>query len=204
MASQDVVRLENSIRLAVQEHWKAFLIEGVVLVLLGLAALVVPAVAAIAFTLLLGWLFLISGFVGLALTIWARRTPGFWWSLLSALLAAGTGIVLLTQPSQGVLTLTIVLAAYFLAEGVFTIVYALEHRRESSERWNWVLASGILDLVLAGVIFAALPGSANWALGLLIGIEMVFGGVALIGVALAARNAARLRTDCGWGQLPAA
>lgn len=204
MASQDVVGLENTIRLAVQEHWKAFLIEGVILVLLGLTALVVPAVAAVAVAILLGWLLLISGFAGLALTIWARRTPGFWWSVLSALLAVGTGIILLAQPSQGVLTLTIVVAAYFLAEGVFTIVYALDHRRELSERWNWVLVSGILDLVLAGAIFAGLPGSANWALGLLIGIEMVFGGAALIGVALAARNAARLRTDCGWGQLPAA
>jgi uncharacterized membrane protein HdeD (DUF308 family) len=203
MASQNVVGIEDQIRLAVQEHWKAFLIEGVGLVLLGLAALVVPAFASLAFTILLGCLFLISGLVGLALTIWARRMPGFWWSLLSALLAIGAGIVLLTQPAQGALTLTIVVAAYFLIEGVFTIVYALEHRRELSERWNWLLASGILDLILAGVVFAGLPGSAQWVLGLMVGIEMLFGGVALIGMALAARNAARLRTDCGWGQIPA-
>src|SRR5262245_50124570 len=108
MASQDAVRLENMVRLAVQEHWKAFLIKGVVLVFLGLAALVAPAFASLAFTIFLGWLFLVSGIVGAALTIWARRTPGFWWSLLSALLALGAGITLLAQPSRGVVTLTIV------------------------------------------------------------------------------------------------
>jgi uncharacterized membrane protein HdeD (DUF308 family) len=204
MASQDVVSLDNRIRLAVQEHWKAFLIEGVGLILLGVAALVIPALAGLAFTILLGWLFLISGVVGLALTIWARRTPGLRWSLLSALLAIGAGLILLAQPARGTLTLTVILAAYFLAEGVFTIVYALEHRRELSERWNWLLASGILDLILAGFIFVGLPGSAQWVLGLLVGIELVFGGIALIGMALAARSAARLRTNCGWGQAPAA
>jgi uncharacterized membrane protein HdeD (DUF308 family) len=204
MTSQDAIGLENTIRLAVQEHWKAFLIEGSGLVLLGLAALVVPAFAGLAFTILLGLLLLLSGAVGLVLTIWARRMPGFWWSLLSALLAIGAGTVLLAQPPQGRLTLTVVLAAYFLAEGVFTIAYALAHGRELSERWSWLLASGILDLMLAGVIFAGLPGAATWALGLMVGVEMMFGGVALIAMALAARNAARLRTDCGWGQVPVA
>lgn len=201
MASQDAVKLEDRIRLAVQEHWKAFLIKGALLVLLGLAALVAPAFAGLALTVFLGSLFLVSGVIGFALTIWVRRAPGFWWALLSALLAISAGTILLTQPSRGVLTLTGVVAVYFLAEGVLTIVYALEHRRELSERWNWLLVSGILGLVLAGIIFAGLWGSAHRILGLLVGIETVFGGAALIGVALAARKAARLRTDCGWGQL---
>jgi uncharacterized membrane protein HdeD (DUF308 family) len=202
MTSQAVVDLENRIRLAIQEHWKAFLIEGVLLVLLGLGALVVPALASLAVTIFLGWVFLVSGAVGLALTIWARPTPGFWWSLLSALLAIGAGAILLARPAQGTLTLTIILAIYFLLEGIFTIAYALEHRRGLSERWGWMLGSGIVDLILAAVILAKLPGSADWVLGLLVGIDLVFGGGALIGMALAARNAARLRTDCGWGQLP--
>ena len=71
-----------------------------------------------------------------------------------------------------------------------------------SERWGWVLASGILDLLLAGLIIAGLPGTALWAIGLLVGIDMLFGGACLIGMALAARNADRLRTHCGWGQTP--
>jgi uncharacterized membrane protein HdeD (DUF308 family) len=116
--------------------------------------------------------------------------PGFWWSLISAVLAIGAGIVLLAQPVQGTLTLTIVVGAYFLAEGVATIMYALEHRKELSERWGWLLTAGIMDILVAGFIVAGLPGSALWALGLLVGINMLFGGATLIGMALAARKGA--------------
>ena len=70
-------------------------------------------------------------------------------------------------------------------------MYALEHRRELSGRWEWMLVSGIIDLVLAGIIFAGLPGTAEWALGLLVGINMVFGGMALVAIALHARLPAR-------------
>jgi uncharacterized membrane protein HdeD (DUF308 family) len=202
MTSQDIANLQTKMRIAVQEHWKAFLIEGILFVVLGLAAMIVPAFASLAITILLGWMFLISGVAGLALTFWQRQMPGFWWSLFSALLAIGAGIVLLARPVQGTLTLTIVVGAYFLAEGVVTIMYALEHRRELSERWGWLLASGIVDLILAGFIIAGLPGSALWAIGLLVGVNMVFGGASLIGMALAARKANSLRTNCGWGQPP--
>jgi uncharacterized membrane protein HdeD (DUF308 family) len=202
MTSQDIAGLRDRIRAAIQLHWKAFLIEGIVLVVLGLAAILVPALASLAITIFLGWLFLVSGVVGLAMTFWARQMPGFWWSLLSALLALGAGIVLLARPVQGTLTLTIVVGAYFLAEGVFTIMYALAHRRELAERWGWLLASGAVDLILAGIIIAGLPGSALWAIGLLVGFDMAFGGISLIGMALAARDADRLRTHCDWGKAP--
>jgi uncharacterized membrane protein HdeD (DUF308 family) len=65
-----------------------------------------------------------------------------------------------------------------------------------------LLASGAVDLILAGIIIAGLPGSALWAIGLLVGFDMAFGGISLIGMALAARDADRLRTHCGWGQAP--
>jgi uncharacterized membrane protein HdeD (DUF308 family) len=188
MTSQDISNLQNKMSAAVREHWKAFLIEGVLFVVLGLGAIIVPPLASLAVAIFLGWMFLISGVVGLALTFWARKMPGFWWSLLSAVLAIGAGIVLLASPVQGILTLTIVLGAYFIVEGVSTIMYALEHRRELSERWGWLLTSGIVDLVLAGLIIAGLPGSAEWAIGLLVGINMLFGGFSLIGMALAARK----------------
>jgi uncharacterized membrane protein HdeD (DUF308 family) len=89
---------------------------------------------------------------------------------------------------QGTLTLTIVVGAYFLAEGVATIMYALQHRRELSERWSWMLVAGIMDLLIAFFIIAGLPGSALWAVGLLVGINLLFGGASLIGMALAARK----------------
>jgi uncharacterized membrane protein HdeD (DUF308 family) len=186
----DFANLEGRMSAAVRQHWKAFLIEGILLVILGLAAMILPPLASLAVTILLGWMFLISGIAGLALTFWARRMPGFWWSLLSAVLAIVAGLVLLAQPVQGTLTLTIVVGAYFLAEGVATIMYALEHRKELSERWGWLLTAGVMDILVAGIIIADLPGSALWAIGVLVGINMLFGGATLIGMALAARKGA--------------
>ena len=186
--SQDITNLQSKMRAAVREHWRAFLFEGILLVIFGLAAIIVPPLASLAVTILLGWLFLISGIAGLALTFWAREMPGFWWSLISAALAVVAGAILLAQPVQGTLTLTIVVGAYFLAEGVATILYALEHRRELSQRWSWLLVAGIMDLLIAAIIIAGLPGSALWAIGLLVGINLLFGGASLIGMALAARK----------------
>ena len=185
---QDIAKLQSEMSAAVREHWKAFLIEGILLVVLGLAAMILPPLASLAVTIFLGWMFLISGVAGLALTFWAREMPGFWWSLVSAVLGIAAGIILLAKPLQGTLTLTIVVGAYFLAEGIATIMYALEHRRELSERWNWMLVSGVLDILIAAMIISGLPGSAEWAIGLLVGINLLFGGTSLIGMALAARK----------------
>ena len=180
--------LPKDVSAAVKTHWKAFLFEGIVLAVLGLAAMILPPLASLAVTIFLGWMFLISGIFGLFVTYWARETPGFWWSLLSAALAILAGGILLAKPAQGVLTLTIVVGAYFLAEGVTTIMYALQHRKELSARWSWLVISGVMDLVIAFLVIAGLPGSAEWAIGLLVGINLVLGGASLIGMALAARN----------------
>jgi uncharacterized membrane protein HdeD (DUF308 family) len=183
-------KLQSKVNAAVREHWKAFLFEGILLSVIGLAAMIVPPLASLAITIFLGWMFLVSGIAGLFATYWARNMPGFWWSLISAALAVLAGGILLARPMQGVLTLTIVIGAYFLAEGVATIMYALEHRKELSGRWSWLLIAGLMDLVIAFFIIAGLPGSAEWAIGLLVGINLLFGGATLIGMALAARNAA--------------
>jgi uncharacterized membrane protein HdeD (DUF308 family) len=185
----DLAELQAKMRDTVRAHWKAFLFEGILLAVLGLAAMIVPPLASLAVTIFLGWMFLISGIGGLIVTFWAREMPGFWWSLISAALAVLAGGVLLARPMQAVLTLTIVVGAYFLAEGVATILYALEHRRELSERWSWLLISGAMDIIIAGLIIAGLPGSAEWAIGLLAGLNLMFGGCTLIGMALAARKA---------------
>jgi uncharacterized membrane protein HdeD (DUF308 family) len=184
----DMNNLQVKMSAAVREHWKVFLFEGILFVILGLAAMIVPPLASLAVTIFLGWMFLVSGVAGLALTFWARQMPGFWWSLVSAALAIAVGVILLSRPVQGTLTLTIVVGAYFLAEGVTTIMYALEHRRELSRRWGWMLTAGIMDIIVAGIIVAGLPGSALWAIGLLVGINLLFGGASLIAMALAARD----------------
>lgn len=182
--------IERAAKAALHEHWALFLVEGVVLLVLGATAVVLPPIATLAVTILFGWLFLVSGIVGLVTTFWMRHAPGFWWSLLSAALGIIVGAMLLASPVTGALSLTLVLIAFFLIEGAVSIMFALDHKRELSGQWGWMLMSGIIDLVLAMMIFAGLPSTAAWAVGLLVGINMIFGGTALIAMALHARKSA--------------
>jgi uncharacterized membrane protein HdeD (DUF308 family) len=184
----DASGLQRAFAQSIREHWVLFLVEGIVLVVLGLLAIVIPPLATLAVTIFLGWLFLISGVVGLITTFWARHAPGFWWSLFSAVLAIAAGLVLLIEPISGAVSLTLLLIVFFIIEGVLSIMYALEHKKELSGRWGWMLTSGIIDLILAGIILIGLPGTAAWALGLLVGINMLFGGSALIAMALHGRS----------------
>jgi uncharacterized membrane protein HdeD (DUF308 family) len=171
----------------VLRHWALFLAEGIVLVVLGALAIFLPLFATLTVTIILGWILVASGIMGLATTFGARQAPGFRWSLLSALIAIAVGVLLLGEPITGAVSLTLVLIIFFIVEGISSIMYALEHRRELSGRWEWMLISGIVDLALATIIYAGLPGTAAWALGLLVGINMVMGGVALVAIAVHAR-----------------
>jgi uncharacterized membrane protein HdeD (DUF308 family) len=167
-----------------------FLVEGLVLMLLGIGAILIPALASIAVAVFMGWLFLIGGLVGLATTLMGRYAPGFVWSLISALVAIGAGVMLLASPVFGAVSLTLVLAAYLGFEGVVLIFYAIDHRRQLSARWAWLVVNGLIDIGLAVAIIWLLPGAALWVLGLFLGIDFFFGGAALTAMALAARNPA--------------
>ena len=181
--------LRRAIVQSIREHWKMFLVEGIILTVLGILAIIVPQVATLAVTIFLGWLFLISGVVGLITTFWMRNVPGFWWALISGVVGIAAGIVLLLWPISGTVSLTLLLIAFFLVEGIVTLMYAFEHRAQLSDRWGWMLVSGIIDLILAAIILVGLPGTAEWALGLLVGINMLFGGTSMIAMAMAARSA---------------
>jgi len=180
--------LSAALTKSIHDHWRLFLAEGIVLSVLGLAAIVVPPIAGLVATLFLGWLFLIAGAVGLVATLRARQAPGFGWSLLSALVAVIAGAVLLWNPLQGLVTLTYVLIAFFIVDGILIIGLAIAHRRQLSGKWEWMMVNGVIDLVLAGIVISGLPGTLVWALGLLVGIDMVFGGASLIAMALEARK----------------
>jgi uncharacterized membrane protein HdeD (DUF308 family) len=184
MANQQFGVVRPAVSGTVRNHWKLYLIEGIILVLLGLLATFVRPLVG---TILFGWLFLASGTAGLITTFMMRRAPGFWWSLLSAVFGVGVGFMLFAQPELGALTLTYLLIAFLILEGIVTIMFALDHRRQLSGRWGWMLASGLVDLSLASVILIGLPATFAWAMGLIVGINLVFGGVSMIGMALAAR-----------------
>jgi uncharacterized membrane protein HdeD (DUF308 family) len=179
----EATSVQGALAEAVRRHKGLFLFEGIVLTVLGLIAVFVPMLASIAATLFFGWIFLVSGVVGLFTTWHGRRMPGFWWSLLSAIVGIAAGVLLLGWPAQGLFSLTSVLIAFLWVEGAVTILYALEHRTGPG-RWGFMLASGIVDLTLGIILFAGLPGTATWAIGLLIGINLFFGGWSLILMAL--------------------
>jgi uncharacterized membrane protein HdeD (DUF308 family) len=183
----EIEQVQATISRSLHEHWLLFLVEGTILLILGLVAIMVPMAATVAMEIVVGWLILVSGIVGLVTTFYMRQAPGFWWSLFSALIGTAAGIVLLRWPLSGALSLTLILTVFLVFEGIVTIMFALDHRRELSGRWGMMLVSGIVDLMLAGFIFSGLPGTAAWAIGLLVGINLVFGGSAVIGMALHAR-----------------
>src|SRR5262252_9409640 len=184
----DPNQVQAAVARTIREHSTFFLVEGIILLILGVLAILLPPFATLAVTIIFGWIFLVSGMIGFITTMGARGAPGFWWSLVSAVLATAAGLILLIQPMGGALSLTLLLIVFFAIEGVVSVLYALEHRRELSGRWEWMLLSGVIDLVLAGIILAGLPGTAAWALGVLVGVNMILGGTALIAMALHARR----------------
>ena len=195
----DSDRIPGAVAKSLHDHWILFAIEGAALILLGLLAIVIPSIASANVTVVLGWLFLVSGAIGLATTYWARQAPGFWWSLVSALLAIVVGAVLIANKSQDLYgglmgwpfekvgPLRLILVLFFLVEGGASIMFAFEHQRQFSGRWAWMLASGVVDIVLASIIIFDLPGTSAWTMGLLVGINMILGGVALTAMGLHAR-----------------
>lgn len=176
-----------TLTLNIHEHWRMFMAEGAVLSVLGLAAMVVPTVAGLSATFFLGWVFLVAGVVGLVATF-KGSSAGFGWSLTSALVALVAGTLLLWNPLQSLVLLTYVLIGFFIIDGVSTIMLAIAYRRELSGRWEWMMVNGVIDLFIAGVVISGLPGTLQWALGLLVGIDLIFGGASLMAMAMAART----------------
>lgn len=182
----EIDELRREAAATIHDHWKFFLADGVLMMILGGAAIVVPSIASLAITIFVGWLFFVGG-IFRALAAWRRRrAPAFGWSLATGILAALLGVILLVRPLQGMLTLTLALAAFFIVGGIGTILIALEYRRHLTS-WGWLLLSGVIDLVLAYLILEGWPSSAGWAIGLLAGINMFFFGLSLVMTAIAAR-----------------
>jgi uncharacterized membrane protein HdeD (DUF308 family) len=109
----DIDRLERGVASALRDSWRFLLIEGVILVVLGAAAVIIPPIATLAVEIILGWVFLVSGVVGLVMTFLMRQAPGFWWSLFSAVLAIAAGVALIGWPACGVVSLTLLLIVFF-------------------------------------------------------------------------------------------
>jgi len=187
-ASPQMADVAADVRNAVRRHWVLFLVQGIIMIVLGFLAVARPMIATLAVEIFAGWLFLVGGVVGLAGIFTAWKTPGFVWGLIRAVMAILIGILLLWRPLAGVLTLTLLLAAFFAAQGITQIIAALTQRAALPGSWGWVLVSGIIDLILAAIIISGWPGTAAWVLGLLVGVNLIMSGVALVVTALACRR----------------
>jgi uncharacterized membrane protein HdeD (DUF308 family) len=158
------------------------------MVILGILAVVWPGLATLAVDVYVGWLFLISGIVGLVAMFSAEDVPAFLWTLLTAALSLIVGVLLLWKPAEGAVSLTLVLTAFFIAEGVFQIAGSISYRNIIPDSWGWMLASGVADLILAALIIMGWPNTVGWAPGLIVGVNLITSGWAAIMMAVAGRG----------------
>jgi uncharacterized membrane protein HdeD (DUF308 family) len=175
---------QNALRTAMQENWKWFVFQGIVMLILGCLAVAEPVIASVAVDIYIGWLFLFGGVLGLVAMFSARDASAFFWMLLTAALSLAVGIMLIWKPAEGTVSLTVVLTAFFIAEGAFQIAASFSYRDIMPGSWGWLLASGISDLVLAGFIIYFWPESASWTLGLIVGINLITTGLGILMTAI--------------------
>jgi uncharacterized membrane protein HdeD (DUF308 family) len=173
---------------ALRAHWKLFLFQGVVMVILGVLAVAAPAYASLAVDIYVGWLFLLSGLVGIVAMFYAGNVSSFLWTCVTALLSIAVGVMLLWRPAEGAISLTMVLTAFLILEGLFQSIASFSYRDLIPSSWGWMLASGLSDLLLAGIIIWAWPDSAAWTLGLIVGVNLITSGAAVAMMAVAGRK----------------
>ena len=159
---------------------------SVLMILAGVLAIVIPPTAGVAVTLLVGWLLLICGAAHLVFAWYAHRAGAVVWELLLGVAYIIAGGYLLMHPLAGMASLTVALVIYLFAEAILEFILSFSLRPLPGA--GWILFDGIITLILAIMIWKAWPSSAEWALGTLVGISLLFGGVSRLVISLAARH----------------
>jgi uncharacterized membrane protein HdeD (DUF308 family) len=157
---------------------------GVALLVLGTLSIFLPPVASLATTLVIGWLLVIGGLVQGYHALRNPRWAGRGWAIVAAFVYLIAGALVIAFPVAGTAILTLILASFFAASGVLKIVRAVQHRRMLA--WGWLLFDGLLSLALGALIWIGWPSTAVWALGLLVGIDLVFGGSSMLAIGVGA------------------
>jgi uncharacterized membrane protein HdeD (DUF308 family) len=182
----DIDSALEAARAQIKQNWGWFLALGIVFVLAGIAAIAFPLLSTIAAKIALGWIFLAGGVLMIVHSFSSARWQGFLLGLLIGILYLVAGGWLAFFPLTGIITLTILLAALFLAEGVLEVIMAFRVRPH--EGWGWLLLSGLVAVAVGVMIGMNLPSSATWAIGLLTGVNLLSTGVSFIVLALAGRR----------------
>jgi len=160
---------------------------GALLIVLGMMAIGSPFLAAIAVNVVVAWLLVLAGVVHLMLAFRAHGAGSRTWKILVGIAYLCFGGYMIVHPVLGVATLTLVLASLFLIEGILNIVMFVKMRPAQGS--SWLLIDGIITLLLGLLIYMQWPSSSAWAIGTLVGISMIFSGVARVMMSLAARKA---------------
>lgn len=181
--------LDPEVREGLSRSWKALMFVGVAAIVLGCIAILVPAVASVGTAIFIGWLLLIVGAFMIAGAFSAHSVGTLVWRLLWAILTVIVGLWLIVEPHNGTLTLTFVLGIYFLFMGLTRIAIAFLARGEPNA--GWLGLSGVAGLVIGILVLAKFPSSADWAIGLLVGIDLIFAGWTLTSVAMLGRDLSR-------------
>ena len=178
----------QAMREAVGRHRMLYLVQAVLMIIGGAVAILFPVFASAAFVSFLGWILIASGIIqGLSLFS-ARNHPSFWLALISAVLAIAVGFLMLRNTVETMLVISILLIVFFMVEGISKIVFALTIRPLAN--WFWVLASGVLAVVLAIILWSSMPITAGWLIGLLLGVNLITEGMALAALVWTAKKAA--------------
>ena len=174
-AASEVFR--HAMRDTIRKHSLWYMIEGALLVIAGILAIMYPFFSSVAVIVMLGWLLILSGVAQGISLIGAKQAPHFWLQVISVILSVLIGFLFLRDPAQSLLTVTLLLLVFFLMEGVSKIIFALTIR--PLPNWGWVLASGVLSVALAGILWGDLPVTAIWLIGLMLGIQLIGTGAAI-------------------------
>lgn len=183
------VAMDPEVREGLRRTWKALMAVGVIAILIGCVAILVPAVASVGTAIFIGWILVIAGAFLIAAAFTAHSIGTVLLRLAWALLTVVVGLWLIVEPHNGTLTLTLVLGIYFLFMGLTRIAVAFAARGQQGA--GLVGLSGIAGLLIGILVLAKFPSSADWAIGLLVGIDLIFAGWALVSVALVGRDLSR-------------
>jgi uncharacterized membrane protein HdeD (DUF308 family) len=187
MSVQDAAQvMRGAIHETVKRHSTWYLVQAGLMILAGILALIYPAVSSFAVVIFLGWLLIISGiFQGISL-LSAPAVSHFWLQLISVVLFVIVGALFLRNPGESLLTLTLLVIVFLMVEGISKVIFSLTIR--PFPNWGWILASGVVSILLSFYLWASIPITAIWLLGILVGIELICEGVALGRLAWHARQ----------------
>jgi uncharacterized membrane protein HdeD (DUF308 family) len=183
--------MDPEVRAGLARSWKALMAIGVLAIFVGCVAIVVPAVASVGTAIFIGWILLVAGSFLVAAAFSAHSIGTVLLRLAWAALTVIVGVWLIVEPHNGTLTLTLVLGLYFLFMGVTRITVAFMARGQPNA--GLVGLSGVAGLLVGILVLAEFPSSADWAIGLLVGIDLIFAGWTLTSVALVGRDLSRAR-----------